>query len=361
MERRWVELFDKRPRTPSENEEKERIRDELTNAVRLQAKLLFNELAEVGIRIESVWDLVNTSASYPEAIPILIKHLSKPYYYRNKEGIVRALAVKEAKGIANKAVMEEYRRLPKEDPNQPWIFHYRWAFGNTMSVIVTKDDLSDLIEIVLDKRNGESRTGFIAALAKIKSPKVIEVLHKLENDKNQIVAGRAKKILARKAKAQTRARERKVGKQTMSSDLNELKEEMSGLAVQIANGFGIELDYSVESIRQVEKILGDIHKEYKKTKDEEGLNGIALEFAAYIVKVIEKNIGPVRWERDHPEVGADSFPLYLGDGAIFPFGWCSKRIYDGSGDNVWSKFNYLVLKQDPPSEKNKFFGKLFSK
>jgi len=73
-----------------------------------------------------------------------------------------------------------------------------------MSVIVTKDDLNDLIEIVLDKRNGESRTGFIDALAKIKSPKVIEVLHKLENDKNQIVAGRAKKILARKAKAQER-------------------------------------------------------------------------------------------------------------------------------------------------------------
>ncbi len=149
----------------------------------------------------------------------------------------------------------------------------------------------------------------------------------------------------------------------MPPELEQLKEDMSKLAERIAKeGFGIELDYSIESIKQADKVLGELHKEYKKTKDDEGYNGIAFEFAAYIVKVIEKNVGPVRWERDHPGMGPDSFPLYMGDEAIFPFGWCTKRLYDGPGDDLWSKFCVFVLKQDPPPEEKKgYLGKLFGK
>lgn len=204
LEGQFGKLIRKSPKTPAEMEEMERVRLALMNALLQQSKPLNDEVLEAGIRIKSVWDFVNTADKYPEAIPVLIKHLSRPYNHSIKEGIVRALAVKGAKGIANKAVLGEYRKLPKEDPEQPWIFHYRWAFGNTMRVIVTKEDLEDLIEIVLDESNGDSRISFIEALAKIKSPKVIDVLHRLENDKSQLVAETAKKMLTRKAKAQER-------------------------------------------------------------------------------------------------------------------------------------------------------------
>lgn len=200
---RWNELYDKRPKTPDDILEKNRIGELLDEAYKRHEKPLIDEVLKAGIRIKSVWDFVNTADRYAEAIPILIKHLSCPYDRRTKEGIVRALAVKEAKGLANKEIIEEYHKAPNED------HHFRWAFGNTMSVIVTKDDLDELIEIVTDESNGESRTGFIEALAKIKSPKVIEVLHQLENDKNQIVADRAKKILAKKTKAAERKTKKK--------------------------------------------------------------------------------------------------------------------------------------------------------
>lgn len=203
LDLRWNELYEKRPNTPAEMEEKERIRAATIKLLRQQAQSLYDEVLETGIEITSVWDFVNTADKYPEAIPVLIKHLSCQYDHRTKEGIVRALAVKEAKRLANKAIIEEYHKARNED------HHYRWAFGNTMSVIVTKDDLDELIKIVTDESNGESRTGFIEALAKIKSPKVIEVLHQLENDKNQIVADRAKKILAKKTKAAERKTKKK--------------------------------------------------------------------------------------------------------------------------------------------------------
>jgi HEAT repeat protein len=103
--------------------------------------------------------------------------------------------VKEAKGIANRAIIDEYHKTPKED------HHFRWAFGNTMRVIVTQDDLNSLIEIVLDEANGDSRDMFVRALAKLKSPRVRETLEHLINDKSKIVADEAKKALKRKRPA----------------------------------------------------------------------------------------------------------------------------------------------------------------
>ncbi|MEO0249525.1 MAG: hypothetical protein ABIN58_08295, partial [candidate division WOR-3 bacterium] len=52
---------------------------------------------EAGLEVSSVWDLVNTSEPYPEAIPVLIKLLSQIEEPHMKEGIVRALTVKEAR------------------------------------------------------------------------------------------------------------------------------------------------------------------------------------------------------------------------------------------------------------------------
>jgi hypothetical protein len=47
-------------------------------AARLRAEeepLLADLRAVIGWKVESVWDLVNTSAKYTEAIPVLLKHL----------------------------------------------------------------------------------------------------------------------------------------------------------------------------------------------------------------------------------------------------------------------------------------------
>jgi hypothetical protein len=194
IEKRHAELVQKSPKTEAEGQESLRLGRALEGLLREEVKPLTDELATVGIKAD-VWDLVNTSARYEEAIPILVKHLRKPYHRKNKEGIVRALAVKEAKGIANKTIMEEYRKAPKED------HHFRWAFGNTLNVIVTRDDLDDLIEIVLDETNGNSRQMFVRALAKLKLPRVKETLHKLTNDKSFMVAEEAKKALNRKRPA----------------------------------------------------------------------------------------------------------------------------------------------------------------
>jgi hypothetical protein len=129
-------------------------------------------------------------------------------------------------------------------------------------------------------------------------------------------------------------------------DMPAIKARMCSLAEEIAReNFGVRLDYSPSSILRVEEILGAIHTDLKKSGDTKGINGIALEFGAYIVAVIEKHYGPAKWERDHAQFGRDSFPLYWQGSTLFPYGWCQKRLLDGPGDNVHTKFQELVLKR----------------
>lgn len=131
----------------------------------------------------------------------------------------------------------------------------------------------------------------------------------------------------------------------MEYELATLRDQLAGHAVEIGEAFGRRLDYSIKSVKQVEKILGEIHREYSRTKDDSGLSGIAIEFGAYLIKVLEQHFGTGTWERHHPEIGSDTFPYYWEGRTLFPYSWCEKRIFDGPGDNVWVKFNALVVKE----------------
>jgi hypothetical protein len=129
-----------------------------------------------------------------------------------------------------------------------------------------------------------------------------------------------------------------------AGELGDLQKELTELALQIANeNYSIKLDFSHDSIQQVEDILTDIHEQYEKTGNTEGLNGIALEFGFYLAATIQKNTGSGHLERDHPDIGESVFPFYWNDKTIFTYGWFEKRIFDGPGDDVVSKYRVLVL------------------
>ena len=126
-------------------------------------------------------------------------------------------------------------------------------------------------------------------------------------------------------------------------DMRQLLQEMCGLAERVAEqGFGTRLDYTNESIPHVEQILGGLHDDFRETGSHDGLRGIALGFGAYLVAVIERHYGTIDWQRDHPDFGKDSFPLYWNGTTLFPVSWCWKRMIDGPGDDLRSKWQALV-------------------
>ncbi len=188
MEKRWKELVGK-PRTSEEVQETLLLAKQIELERAKEYKGLIDELADLDIKIDSIWDLVNTKNKYPKAIPVLMKYLPLVNYVRNKEGIVRALTVPEAKGLVVPLLVKEYLQLPNDKEN------LRWVIGNAVNATITKGEVANIFPIVLNKENGSSRQMFVAALGKIKTDNVKSVLLQLSNDDDKVIRDEAKKAL----------------------------------------------------------------------------------------------------------------------------------------------------------------------
>jgi HEAT repeat protein len=137
--------------------------------------------ADAGIRVSSIYDLVNSSENYAQAVPALLELLPAVTDRRLKEGIVRALTIKEAAGpSAASALLDEFKRLP---PDPQWEL-VKWAIGNALSVVATDEALDDLTAFVQDKRHGKSREMLAVALGNMRDERdrAIDVLRRLLTD-----------------------------------------------------------------------------------------------------------------------------------------------------------------------------------
>jgi len=153
------------------------------------------ELREVGLEIESIYDLVNTRAPYWEAIPKLIEILPGVREPVIKEGVVRALAVKRA--ATRKAIpllIREFAAIPPDAP--PIIDGLKWAIGNTLCVLVDDREFDEIAALVTDKRHGTARRMLVYALGNMKkTPAAVDLAIDLLND--DVVVGHAVEALGR--------------------------------------------------------------------------------------------------------------------------------------------------------------------
>jgi hypothetical protein len=123
----------------------------LDSFLRASEAPLVLDLANIGIQVESVWGLVNTSSSYDEAIPLLLDHLRRPYPDAIREGIARALAVRATRQLGWRILVDEYRRTE--------VANNRVKDGLAVALAGASDDsvIQELIDLAKDKDNGSSR------------------------------------------------------------------------------------------------------------------------------------------------------------------------------------------------------------
>jgi hypothetical protein len=114
-ENKFITLLNKTPKTKEEVKEMQYASEQFGKELDLEILKLLKEIQSKGIKINSIYDLVNTRESYPEIIDILIKHLPYPYHIKNKEGIIRALGVKESGLEAINALLKEYSKINDEN------------------------------------------------------------------------------------------------------------------------------------------------------------------------------------------------------------------------------------------------------
>jgi HEAT repeat protein len=156
---------------------------------------IVQELNSVGIRIRSVWDLVNTPRTPAAAIPVLLKHLVKPYPERVREGIARALAVPEA-NYGWPILLNAFRHEKDNTTIGP-----KWAIAVALGATGNDDVLDEVIELVSDKSLGENRVPLLQVLCRSHNPRAFQLLEKLKDDQE---IGRDARLALRKFRSQDR-------------------------------------------------------------------------------------------------------------------------------------------------------------
>lgn len=148
---------------------------------------LVAELQDAGIDVESAWDLVNSSTPYPEALPILLKHLARQYPDRVREGIARALAVRDAE-FAWEPLARLYRQETAGSDAKD---------GLAVALAAASDDavIDDLISLARDSAHGESRLLLLRALKRSRSPLARAALEEFTED--PALAEEARRLLGR--------------------------------------------------------------------------------------------------------------------------------------------------------------------
>ena len=156
-----------------------RIREGLEQSRKEQSQLLA-DLADVGARVQSVWDFVNTAERYPAAIPVLLRHVPLPYSKRIKEGIIRALTVNYAGPEVLRELIRQFCEQTDHSPNS-----VKWVLGNAISEVARPTDAETVIALAMDPAHGDSRDAITQRLPRVVKNKarLNEVLQHLMRDK----------------------------------------------------------------------------------------------------------------------------------------------------------------------------------
>ncbi len=182
---------DERARLRAINQRRECERQERARLWRVEENAPFDELRAAGYPVESVWHLWQKGTAYPEAIPILLRHLQLDYSDRTRAGIARALAVPDPE--VRKAwplLVEEFRKardgkgsIAPGDTKQ-FSLGFKDGLACALSAAVTKETLPELIALASDPSQGTSRVILLTALRPLrkKDPRVKEAIEHLAND-----------------------------------------------------------------------------------------------------------------------------------------------------------------------------------
>jgi len=137
--------------------------------------------------------------------------------------------------------------------------------------------------------------------------------------------------------------------------INDLMEAYAADAVDHAQtAFGVSLDYSAESIREVEVVLGKLHaslprglmRYIRRAPSAETIETLCKMYGGYIGEVYRRTVGGT-WELREDIPGSEGPVLTVssaGGNSIFPPAKVWNRIHNGAEDDVWLYFQ-LVTKR----------------
>jgi hypothetical protein len=92
---------------------------DVMNRIDEDSQLVVNSLREAGVQVSDIYDLVN-GPTPREAVPVLVQLLPLLDNNSIKEGVIRALGDKAARGLAAGPLLAELKRLGGTKPLMGW-------------------------------------------------------------------------------------------------------------------------------------------------------------------------------------------------------------------------------------------------
>ena len=143
----WQDVLLSCPEWVAQDAAREAKRQAAEQQFRIEEEPIIADLAAVGFEVGSVWDLVNTNVDYAGAIPALLVHLKRPYHHRIRNGIIRALTTKEARGLAGENILHELRHEEESED--------RWALANALTVVAQRKNIAAIKALLDDPAYGD--------------------------------------------------------------------------------------------------------------------------------------------------------------------------------------------------------------
>ena len=141
-------------------------------------------LAAIGIRVSNIQDLVKRKSERKAAIPTLLRLLKTVRTDRSRVGIIRALAIPGARGVATVPLIEEFKKIQPDDPPvREWV---KCEIGDALVVVADKASFSELVALVRDPRHGQARDMLPLALARVGGTRAVSVLIDLLDDQGLV-------------------------------------------------------------------------------------------------------------------------------------------------------------------------------
>lgn len=155
--------------------EREEAHQRLVEELQSAEAPLVEALRAAGYEVKSVWDLVSVKTPYPQALPILLDHLNRPYPGRIREGIARALAAPEAK-FAWDTLVKLYEKEQEKNAKDGL------AVAVAAIAVAHKELVEQIIPLARDTTLGSSRLLLLVALERSPDPRARATLMELGTD-----------------------------------------------------------------------------------------------------------------------------------------------------------------------------------
>ena len=114
-------------------------------------------------------------------------------------------------------------------------------------------------------------------------------------------------------------------------------------AVRLGREFKVHLDYSENSLQEVEHLLGRLHDDMSKS-DANKIEEMAKIWGGYLGEVVRRHFGGEWSIEKYPAGDFLIVTLNVNGARLFPSMKVHKRLTEGSGEDIWNFYQSVRAK-----------------